>query len=331
MDQPSILRFSTAEIPERDRLTMFRDVFSRGVANMDITPLGEQCHAELELHLFPGANVTWGGNSAYRFEKSRDPSKTDDDCLIAWATTPGRFEHLGREITVGAGPAVLLSGAEKAVVENRRPIRHVTVKLPRAVLKPLVVGLEDAFMRPIPRENDALRLLKCYLATVRANSIAGSSELQHAMVLHIGDLIALALGATRDARELAARRGLSAARLDAIKKQIFEHLDEPAFSVNDVALRQGVTPRYVQMLFEREGTTFSSFLLQSRLALAHRRLSDPIGAARQVSAIALDCGFGDLSYFNQCFRRTYGETPSDVRQRARGGLAGAADRRSPAG
>jgi hypothetical protein len=27
-------------------------------------------------------------------------------------------------------------------------------------------------------------------------------------------------------------------------------------------------------------------------------------------------GFGDLSYFNRVFRRAYGETPSDVRQRA---------------
>lgn len=325
MDQPSILRFSTAEIPERDRLDVFREMFGRGVANMDITPLDEQHHAELEAHLLPGASVTWGSNSPHRFEKGRDPGRTDDDCLMAWATSPGRFEHLGREITVGAGPAVLLSGAEKTVVENRKPIRHVTVKIPRAVLKPLVVGLEDTFMRPIPEENDALRLLKIYLATVRANDIAGNAELQHAIVLHICDLVALALGTTRDASELAARRSLPAARLDAIKKQIFQHLGDGAFSVNDVARAQAVTPRYVQMLFEREGTTFSSFLLQSRLALAHRRLSNPTGASRSISAIALDCGFGDLSYFNQCFRRTYGETPSDVRQRA--SVSPAPDRR----
>jgi AraC-like DNA-binding protein len=32
-----------------------------------------------------------------------------------------------------------------------------------------------------------------------------------------------------------------------------------------------------------------------------------------VSSIAYDVGFGDLSYFNRCFRRTYNATPSDVR------------------
>lgn len=319
MNHPSTLRFSTADFPERDRLTMFREMFGRSVANMDITPLGQECRAEIELRMFPGASVMWGGNSAHRFEKSHDLGKSDDDCLFVWATSPGLFRHLGKEITVGAGPAVLMSCADKATVENPLPIRHVTVKVPRATLKSLTLGLEDAFMRPVPTETDALRLLRTYLATLHAEHEAAGIELQRAMVLHIGDLIALALGATRDAAELAGTRGLPAARLDAMKKHTLQHLGDPSFSVKQLARVLGVTPRYVQMLFEKDGKTFSTFLHQSRLALAYRRLSDPATASMRIGAIAADCGFGDLSYFNQSFRRAYGETPSDVRNRARRG------------
>jgi len=39
-------------------------------------------------------------------------------------------------------------------------------------------------------------------------------------------------------------------------------------------------------------------------------LSEPQFSERPVSAIAYDVGFGDLSYFNRCFRRAYGVTPS---------------------
>jgi len=46
-------------------------------------------------------------------------------------------------------------------------------------------------------------------------------------------------------------------------------------------------------------------------------LSDPRLADRWVGVIALDAGFGDLSYFNRDFRRTYGLTPSDVKGLAR--------------
>jgi AraC-like DNA-binding protein len=135
--------------------------------------------------------------------------------------------------------------------------------------------------------------------------------------LHVYDLIALAIGATRDGAELAGNRGLRAARLDAVKKHTLAHLGDPSFSVNDAARCQAISSRYVQKLFENEGTTFSSFLLSSRLALAHRRLVESTPQSPAIGAIAADCGFGDLSYFNQCFRRTYGETPTDVRNRAR--------------
>ena len=316
-NQPSTLRFSSANIPERDRLSLFREMFARGVANMDVTPLDEKCRAEVELRMFPGASVMWGSNSAYRFEKNRDPGKTDDDCVLVWSTGPALFQHLGKQVVLGAGPAIFMSCAEKGAGENALPIEHVTLKLPRAVLKPLVVGLEDTFMSPVSPQTDALRLLKSYLETLRADHESTGIDLQRAMVLHIYDLVALALGATRDAAQLAGSRGLPAARLDAIKKYTLEHLGDPALSVKDVARAQGVTPRYVQILFEGEGKTFSSFLLQSRLALAHRRFSDPALASLPIGVIAGDCGFGDLSYFNQTFRRTYGETPADVRNRAR--------------
>jgi AraC-like DNA-binding protein len=63
--------------------------------------------------------------------------------------------------------------------------------------------------------------------------------------------------------------------------------------------------------------TFTEFLLDRRLARAHRMLSDPRFAERSITSIAFDVGFGDLSYFDRAFRRRFGETPSDVRENAR--------------
>jgi AraC-like DNA-binding protein len=36
-----------------------------------------------------------------------------------------------------------------------------------------------------------------------------------------------------------------------------------------------------------------------------------------ISTIAFNCGFGDLSYFNRCFRHRFGATPSEVRHSLR--------------
>ena len=77
-----------------------------------------------------------------------------------------------------------------------------------------------------------------------------------------------------------------------------------------------MTPRYLQRLFESDGGTFSAFLLAQRLASAHRMLTQPKFARCSVSVIAYDAGFGDLSYFNRCFRQRYGATPRDIRETA---------------
>ena len=84
-----------------------------------------------------------------------------------------------------------------------------------------------------------------------------------------------------------------------------------------LAARHGVTPRHVQILFESDGTTFSRFLLDQRLARAHHMLANPLLAERTISAIAYDAGFGDLSHFNRSFRRRFGKTPSEARDEPR--------------
>ena len=57
--------------------------------------------------------------------------------------------------------------------------------------------------------------------------------------------------------------------------------------------------------------------LLMRLQSVHAVLTEPREAHRSISDIALDNGFGDVSYFNRAFRRLYGATPSDVRANSR--------------
>ena len=130
---------------------------------------------------------------------------------------------------------------------------------------------------------------------------------------HVYDLVALALGADRDVAENARAGGLAAARLNEAKAYVLAHLRRPGLSLAEIAKLQGVTPRYLRMLFEREGVTFSQFVRDRRLELAHRMLSSDRFADRSISLIAYDAGFGDLSHFNHAFRARYGATPSDIR------------------
>ena len=130
------------------------------------------------------------------------------------------------------------------------------------------------------------------------------------------DLAVLAMGAHMNAAQAAGTRGVRATRLGAIKVDAITHLRQQDLSVASIAARHGITPRYVQRLFEAEGTTFSQFVLAQRLLLAHRLLTDPRHATSKTITIASEASFADLSYFNRAFRRHYAASPSHVRQAA---------------
>jgi len=181
-------------------------------------------------------------------------------------------------------------------------------------LRPLLRDFDAVLARAISSQVGALRLLVRYIEALLIESEPPTPELLRLTVAHIYDLAALAMGATRDASEIASSRGLRAARLHQIKSDIAANLSLQGLSVDKIASGQRISPRYVQMLFEHEGTTFTEFVRQARLDRALQMLIDPRMANRSISAIAFEVGFGDLSHFNKEFRRRFGKTPSDVRQ-----------------
>lgn len=196
----------------------------------------------------------------------------------------------------------------------------VPISVSRQQLLQFVRNAEDLLGRPMEGNQAALRHLRGYVNLLLGpDGIADDPPLMAFIGTTLAYLIALALGTGGDADEHAKKRGLRAARLRAIKADIAAHLGEPELTVGAVAARQGVSPRYIQMLFETEGTTFSRFMLGRRLACVHRMLTDPRCAAWNITAIALEAGFGDISTFNHAFRRAYGASPSDVRSSAHTG------------
>ena len=82
-------------------------------------------------------------------------------------------------------------------------------------------------------------------------------DLRQLGVGHLRDLLAIVLGATDEPRELAGRRGVKAARLQKAEVSIANDCWQPGMSVATVAQELGVTPRYLQRLFEADGKTFS--------------------------------------------------------------------------
>ena len=314
------VRFSTADLPENMRVATWREHYGHTVLRADIEPADDALlDATVASRALPGLQLVSGRFTAARIIRTREMIVDGNDDLSLLVNQSGNVTVYarGREVTLRENDAVLISSGEAVVFDRRSFGESIAIRIPYSMLSPVVVDVDDAIMRHIPRDTAALKLLTSYSNTLLGDdhSVA-TPALRHHVATHVHDLVALALGATREAADVANSRGVGAARLRAAKTHIIENINRRDISIGSVALRLGVTPRYLQRLFESDGTTFSAFLLGRRLARAHRMLSEPQSVQRQVSAIAYDAGFGDLSYFNRCFRRLYGATPMDVREAA---------------
>jgi AraC-like DNA-binding protein len=313
---PEPLRFSLDEIPERERAAVFREYFGRKVLCYDIALLPDVTFdVDVRFQMLPGLMMMWGkthGSCNQRTRETLALDASDDIGMVVNLGGDHRITHGQEELILGEGEAMLLSLGEVWSSTHRPPGNLLALRVPRSRFAPLVNGVDDRYFRPIPAATPALRLLTDYVRLVQSGGETADPGVQALIISHIHDLMAVAAGATRDAAEAARDSGLRAAKLHAIKEDIARNLDGD-LGVSAIALRNHCTPRCVQRLFEAEGTTLTEYVLAQRLARAHRMLTDPRRAGEKISAIALDAGFGDISYFNRVFRRHYGETPSGVR------------------
>ncbi len=309
---PQSLSFSTRDLPEKERVPYWRDVFGRHVIRVDFTPKSDApFEAEGSLWAVPGLRAHWSlYKGAAQLRRTRELISQTDESVALLIDRKGsiRWSQHGAELQLARCSAVLALQAEPA--EMIFPSAdYMAIIAPLRAIAPLTRHVEER--RHIPAGTEALALLPGYLRMLRGLSDPCVIERS---VTYVYDLMALALGATRDAAAIANGRGLRAARLRAVKADIAANLTTRDLSVATVAHRQRVTPRYIHVLFDGEGTTFSQFVLSERLAYAHRLLLNSRNAPQSIGAIAYASGFGDLSHFNHAFRRRYGATPSEVRR-----------------
>ena len=222
--------------------------------------------------------------------------------------------QLDREQEVAAGGAVLISTAELAshTLEDEGVLLSIAV--PRDAISPYVREIGSAIMRPFAPESDALRLLVGYARSAMELSETASAELQGTVALHLQDLMATLIGARNDAQEFLDGRGVRAARLRAIKKEILTQFGRGDLSAETVALPLRISANYVRKLLHAEGLSFSEYVLGLRLERASVMLQDRRFSEHSISSVAMAVGFGDISYFNRAFRRRFGKTPGEMRR-----------------
>ena len=304
------MRFCTSDYAPHERLEAWREIYGRTLLKLDIEPIEAGAfHTDVRMRKVPGLGMITGSRSATFYRRNR----IDNDDLVMSFGLGGGFEAMqfGRTETMQPGDAVMVTAGAPGHLRASSGGRTITLCLPRAAAAHAVTRSTPAVPAHSRRQfglaaADALRRHS------RRSRHAGDRPARHA-VAHVHDLVALALGATRDgaerqgARRRAARLRSSSTTSARTSRTIFDRHRRGAPSPAGALRAAPVRDRRSDV---------HRYVLEARLAAVHRMLRDPRLADVKIACV-LRGRIRPFLFFNRIFRRRYGVAPSDLRVPAR--------------
>ncbi|MEG2404278.1 MAG: AraC family transcriptional regulator, partial [Oscillospiraceae bacterium] len=115
-------------------------------------------------------------------------------------------------------------------------------------------------------------------------------------------------------KELSGQNDNQGDRIEEIVEYIHQNIQKN-ITRKDLADAVYLNPEYLSRLFKKEkGCTLSEFILKEKMNIA-KSLLETTGFS--VSIIASKVGYSNFSHFAQCFKKGFGVSPSEFRQKAK--------------
>jgi AraC-like DNA-binding protein len=309
--------FTYAGPPEGQEYEAWREEFCRRFCQLDaVSVAAERIECTLEMSQVGSLSFGTAQGTSGSFLRTRSLLADGQADLVLLTATKGGALVVQRGRRMELRPSEMCLTSLDHIGESRLSEggRYTALRMPRRELMAISKNIEDKIARPLEGNPALKNFISGYFALCAGTAPALDLTSQHAMARQMMELVAL-LAETGGADPSRTSGGTQAtARVQLIQARVLENLHDCGLTLASVARLACVSPKQIQRLFQQAGSTFSEFVLEQRLLLAHRRLSAPGTRSEKISSIALDAGFADLSYFNRSFRKRFGMTPSERRE-----------------
>src|SRR5713101_1055826 len=133
----SAFRFSTDDLPERDRMAIWHEVFGRQIVKVQFEALPEtRFFHTTTFRKMPGLSLAFVDCSGFHSERTRELVGDGSDDLILVINTNSRAyaSQFGRETPLGAFDGVLLSSTDVCAVHYPNAARYTLISVPRETI-----------------------------------------------------------------------------------------------------------------------------------------------------------------------------------------------------
>jgi AraC-like DNA-binding protein len=305
---PQAVSFSTAGLPEAQRIERWEDHNAAALIGLRCQMLGdsslEATEVNLQLERMHLARVRGNPHVVERPAELIRSQPSDSIALYLTLVGEAFFYHSDGLLTLRPGQALICDADRPFIRGFAGGLEELAIKLPRPLYRELTGQSE--LKAPVVRDFAGGDLATRTLARLAGRALRphGGQPVDELTVL---DLLVTVLGGRP--------REATPVHLANARAFIEEHLTDPNLSAARVAAGIGISERHLSRAFAAAGPSVPQFVLGRRLDRARALLTAEPGTP--VTEVAARCGFGTASRFSQAFLSRFGVRPSDVRHEAR--------------
>jgi AraC-like DNA-binding protein len=307
------LVFSTDDLAPAQRYSAWRDAICDVYVHVDVKATDpDNYRGFIREAKFGDVVMTDILLSEQRIRRNREHiSKLDKDCYYLQLIHRGNLSVLQQGSThrSNAARGAIFCATEQYELQCHGDVRSFYLEIPR-----------DDFAQRFPRERIPLsaslnttqglgRIATEFCATLATEGSKLQDPIRAGLGNQLMDILAFTL-LSSEGDMPAAEGSVKRARLMSVQRWIEDHIGNPDLSLETIAAANGMSLRYLHVLFEPCEMSASEWIWNRRLQLCYDCLAR--GDARSITSIAFDHGFNSSAHFSTLFRRKYGISPRDV-------------------
>jgi AraC-like DNA-binding protein len=308
-------RWSTEDVGFDERRSAWGHVLAASYGRFDLArQSGRAFRADLASRTIAGMSLVSCTTNACRGERSRRIVGLDAERRFGIQVLLKGEERMTcgeSSVRLAAGSVVLWDSAMPSTFEVRDEISKATIVFPEPLLRerlPRDVSLAGTLIDAVDGLGAVLRTHVTTLVEQRDSFDRGDAGLRN-MTL---DLLAAALQRQASPREFDEARD-TGRRLERIQGFMLANLSDCELMPAAIACANGISLRYLHLLFHASGTTAAAWLKEQRLLRCRDEMLSAAGGVEPLTHLACRFGFRDAANFSRDFKLRFGRSPSTFR------------------
>lgn len=306
--------FDTREVLDKERQDYWREAISQTFVPLECRIDDGDFHSRLQSRTLADIALVEVQGAPQTVKRTRGALRQyRDDVVLLSMVRHGRTGVVqgGREAALGHGEFALYDTRAPYELHLNGESQQLVVQFPRQHLQRRLGRFDDLTAVSFGGAHPLSALTGSFLTGLFQLPEALPEQHQQRLIGQAMDLLATIIV---DGSRQSALTASAGALLFQVKMLIDDNLSDPDLTIGAVARRVNVTPRYLSMLFQKEGQTFGRYLLLKRLQKCADALRDRRALNCSVSDVAYRWGFSDPAYFSREFRKAFGMAPRDYRR-----------------